>query len=309
METSLKDSLERVRARLDADTTCFRLLDSEGVTIDVFGAVAVLSFYRLAEPHESERIAAALTALDGLETVYVKHRPKEARKLANDASAALAPSTPLAGLPIDQLLVREAGLKFEIRPSNGLSVGLYLDARDARRWVRGEARGRRVLNLFAYTCGFGVAAQAGGAARAVNVDASRKVLDWGEANLQHNGRAAQRYDFIAGDAFEWLSRFAKKGEQFELIVLDPPGFATTSQSRFSAARDYHQLVRAAAEVLAPKGLLLSMCNVEALSAEAFEAQLDRGLSTRKARLVTRFGASDVDFTQPSALKCVVHEVV
>jgi 23S rRNA (cytosine1962-C5)-methyltransferase len=187
-------------------------------------------------------------------------------------------------------------------------VGLYLDARDARAFVQAEARGRRVLNLFAYTCGFGVAARRGGAARAANVDASRKVLDWGEENLRANGLPVDRFDFIAGDAFEWLGRFARKSEQFELVVLDPPGFATTKTSRFTAARDYHQLVAAAAPVVAAKGLLLAMCNVEAMTLAAFEGQLERGLAARGGRVVRRFGASDVDFAQPSALKCVVVEL-
>ena len=93
-----------------------------------------------------------------------------------------------------------------------------------------------------------------------------------------------------------------------MIVLDPPGFATTKTSRFTASRDYHQLVAAAEKVLAPKGLLLSMCNVEALSVKEFEAQVARGLGARKSRRVTSFGASDVDFVQPGALKCLVEEV-
>jgi hypothetical protein len=103
------------------------------------------------------------------------------------------------------------------------------------------------------------------------------VLDWGEENLAKNGLTPDRFDFVAGDSFDWLARFAKKGEQFDLVVLDPPGFATTKTSRFTAARDYHQLVAAAEKVVAPKGLLLSMCNVEALSVGV------NGLSLRTIR--------------------------
>jgi 23S rRNA (cytosine1962-C5)-methyltransferase len=161
-----------------------------------------------------------------------------------------------------------------------------------------------VLNLFAYTCGFGVAALTGKATRAVNVDASRKVLDWGAQNTQLNGFSADRFDFIAGDAFDWLGRFAKKGETFGLVVLDPPGFASTKHSRFSAANDYHRLVEAAARVVAPGGLMLAMCNVEAMSSADLEAHLARGFSTRRFTVLERFGASAIDFQQPSALKCV-----
>ena len=310
MDALLKEALVRRRARLPAETSCFRWIDGElpGVTIDLFADVAVVSFYRVAVPDEARGIGDALRSTGVVRSVYVKHRPREAKRAANEDVSLLAPPEPIVGDAVSELEVLEQGLRFVIRPANGLSVGLYLDARDARRWVRAHAKGRRVLNLFSYTCGFGVAARLGGAARAANVDVSRKVLDWGEENLTKNGLTPERFDFIAGDSFDWLARFAKKGEQFDLVVLDPPGFATTKTSRFTAARDYHQLVAAAEKIVAPEGLLLSMCNVEALSADEFDSQLERGLGSRKRRRVTAFGASAVDFQQPSALKCVVHEL-
>ncbi|MBL8921599.1 MAG: class I SAM-dependent rRNA methyltransferase [Myxococcaceae bacterium] len=310
MEARLRELLVARRQRLPAETTCFRWVDGElpGVTVDVFGEVGVLSFYRDAGPDEPGRLGTAVLGAGALAGVYVKHRPKEARRTATVDAAAVAPPAPIAGRAVESLIVQEGGLSFVIRPANGLSVGLYLDARDARAWVRAHARGRRVLNLFAYTCGFGVAARVGGASRAANVDASRKVLDWGEENLVTNGFTPERYDFIAGDAFDWLARLGKKGEQFDLVVLDPPGFATTKVSRFTAARDYHQLVAAAEPVVASRGLLLSMCNVEAMTAKELEGQVQRGLAARRSTLVRSFGASDVDFAQPSALKCLVHEL-
>lgn len=304
---SLAEALALRLERLPEGTTCFRWIDEElpGVTVDRFGPVAVLSVYD--DAADEGATAEALAATAGIEAVYVKRRPREARKLANEAVDALAPPLPLIGTAVESLSVTELGARFEIRPGNGLSVGLYLDARDARAWVRANARGRTVLNTFAYTCGFGVAALLGGAKRAVNLDYSRKVLDWGGRNLALNSLPINRFDFISGDAFDWLARFAKKGEAFELVILDPPGFATTRSSRFTAERDYHRLVAAARRVVAPGGLLLAMCNVEQTD-RAFEDQLQHGLIGRKAREVIRFGASDVDFRQPSALRCHVFEL-
>lgn len=299
----LAQLLEQRRARLPPQTDAFRWVDGElpDVTVDLFGDVAVLSLYREVPAAEEQRLASGLAAARPLRAVYVKRRPREARAV-DEARA--APTQPLQGAPVEALLCHEAGLAFEIRPANGLSVGLYLDAREARAWVRRNARGRTVLNLFAYTCGFGVAARAGGATRAANVDASRKVLDWGARNLELNGFAADRFDLVSGDAFDWLGRFAKKGERFGLVVLDPPGFASTRESRFSAARDYHALVAAAAPVVEPGGLLLALCNVEALDEAAFEAQVRRGLGGCPFEIVERFGASAVDYRQPSTLKCL-----
>ena len=334
----LAEALAQRLARLPEETTCYRWLDGElaDVTVDRFGSVAVISrpfiprgwSTRRTGPHpftpsevegangipatqvrtndDEVVIAEALASTPGVESIYVKRRPREARKLANETPEELAPPRPLIGPAVDSLIVTELGARFEIRPGNGLSVGLYLDSRDARAWVRANAKGRSVLNTFAYTCGFGLAARLGGATRAVNLDTSRKVLDWGEQNLALNDLSVDRRDFISGDTFDWLARFAKKTETFDLVILDPPGFATTKTSRFTAERDYHRLVSAAQQVLAPEGLLLAMCNVEQ-SSRAFEDQLERGLGGRKAREVTRFGASAVDFRQ-AALKCHVLEL-
>ncbi len=302
----LADALAKRLASLPEGTTCYRWIDEEipGVTVDRFDSVAVLSLYADAD---EAGIADALIATKGIESVYVKRRPREARKLANEAADQLAPPLPIRGAAKETLNVSELGLNFEIRPGNGLSVGLYLDSREARHWVRENAQGRTVLNTFSYTCGFGLSARMGGAKRAVNVDASRKVLDWGERNYALNTVSVDRYDFVSGDTFDWLARFAKKGETFDLVILDPPGFATTKTSRFTAERDYHRLVTAASQVIPPRGLLLAMCNVEQ-TARAFETQLTRGLLGRKSREVTRFGASELDFKQPSALRCHVIEL-
>jgi 23S rRNA (cytosine1962-C5)-methyltransferase len=266
-------------------TDCRRLVDAETHSVDVFGEVAIVSQYT-AEGVELSAIAQP--------TVYLKKRPKEARAVVQEEAA---PVTPVRGPPVEQLVAHENGLKFEIRPPNGLSVGLYLDARPARAWVRAHAKGRTVLNLFSYTCGFGVAAMAGEAKRVLNVDRSRKVLDWGERNYALNGLAVDRYDFVAGDAFEWIPRLAKKGERFDVVVLDPPSFATAKRSRFSAQRDYAELVRSVEPLVGET--LVACCNLAAV-----DARTVRGWVAQSMEVVEELGAGE-DFTQPSALKVVV----
>lgn len=305
--TDFRALKERRESKLPPHTSCYRWVDHEqpGVTVDCYGSVAVMSLYHQAP--DERALAEKLATVPGIESVYVKRRPREARKVANENVDVLAPATPLVGAPVDSLIVTECGARFEIRPGNGLSVGLYLDARDARAWVQENARGRRVLNTFAYTCGFGTVAHRGGASRALNLDVSRKVLDWGERNLALNGFEPDHFDFISGDGFDWLSRLAKKGELFDLVILDPPGFSTTRSTRFTAQRDYHLLVAAAQQLVAPSGLLLAMCNVEQQDSK-FDEQIERGLGRRTARWVKRFGASPIDFQVPSALKCQVLEL-
>ena len=292
---------------LPPGTDTFRLIDGAEHTVDVFGPVAILSLYRDLSPEEELALAGQVAASAPVRAVYVKRRPRQALREASQSGERVAPATPLWGESVETVEVSEGGVRFEIRPANGLSVGLYLDARDARAWVRAHARGLTVLNLFAYTCGFGVSALLGGAARAVNVDLSRKVLDWGARNLTLNGLAADPHDFLAGDCFVWLRRLQKKGERFGLVVVDPPSFSNTPGHRFRAQTGYPALVAAAREVLAPGGTLLVCSNLEGLDAAQLERQVLLGLNG-EAQKLAGFGASPIDFAQPSALKVIALKI-
>lgn len=282
----------------------FRWLDGEhrGTTVDLYADVAVLSLYTQATPAQELAWAQALMAVRPLRAVALKRRPAEAHRTANDAAAEVAPLSPLAGEPVDVVVATELGVKFEIRPFNGLSVGLYLDAREVRARVRALARGRRVLNLFSYTCGFGVAAMLGGAREVVNVDRSRRVLDWGEANYALNGLAVGEGGFLSGDAFEWLKRLGKKPGTFDLVIVDPPSFATGKEGRFSVEKDYGRLLRQVFPLLAPKATVLACCNLDRWSLAVFERTVTPVLPPG-ARVLARSGPPALDFDEvPGRLK-------
>ena len=208
-------------------------------------------------------------------SVYVKYRPTEASKLSKAQLDSLAPPTPIIGDAVEQVIVTENGIKFIIRPADGLSTGLFLDMREMRAWVRDNAKDKTVLNCFAYTCGFGVAALAGGAARAVNVDVSKKYLEWGKENAALNGFTPDPKDFIRGDVFDWLKRFGKRDQKFDIVILDPPPYSTTKESRFSIQRDYADLASLAAKVVAPRGYLIACANAVELSEKQFISQIKR----------------------------------
>ncbi|AGC46883.1 hypothetical protein MYSTI_05606 [Myxococcus stipitatus DSM 14675] len=307
---TLVDTLRTAHARrgallTDARTTAFRVLHggADGVpdvTVDRFGGLYVVSLYRDFTASEEEALLDAAVAAWAPDSLYLKRRPREARVLANVAKETLAPETAARGAPVESLTALENGVSFLIRPGQGLSVGLYLDMRDTRAWLQQEAQGLTVLNLFAYTCAFGVVARASGAKRALNVDASRRVLEWGEENARLNAQPVDRYDYIAGDVFDWLKRLAKKGETFDLVVSDPPSFSNTKEARFSAARDYARLAEAAARVVAPGGRLVACCNHAGLPMKRFEAMVAEGvaLAGRQGRALSSSGPSSLDF--PSA---------
>ncbi len=185
--------------------------------------------------------------------------------------------------------VRENGLRFRLSFTEGYSCGLFLDQRDNRRrllthWIGpgfavrdAGLAGAEVLNVFAYTCAFSVAAAAGGA-RTTSLDLSRKYLDWGRRNFEANGLDPAAHDFIFGDAFDWFRRLAKKGRLFDVVLLDPPTFSQSKEHGvFRAESDYGELVRASAAVLKPGGVLFASTNAARLEPEAFLTMVRGGL--------------------------------
>jgi len=127
-----------------------------------------------------------------------------------------------------------------------------------------------VANLFAYTCGFTVAAAKGGAARTVSVDASAVALARGRANLVEAGiPEGERHVLVVDDAFAWLGRTARRGDVFDLVIVDPPSYSTTHHGRFVADSDYVSLAERALAVVAPRGRLLACTNHRGITKARF----------------------------------------
>lgn len=261
---------------------------------------------------------AALAAALGARGVHFKRLDRHVR----GAGAAEASPRPLLGEPAPEAwTVRENGLRFEARFGEGYSVGLFPDQRDNRRRLlanhvaagfpvrAGGLAGAEVLNVFAYTCGFSVAAAAAGA-RATSLDLSRKYLDWGRRNFALNGLAPAAHDFIHGDAFDWLRRLAKKGRRFDAVLLDPPTFSQSKEHGvFRAATDLGRLVAAALPVLAAEGTLFVSTNAATLAPAAFMAQVEAAVRAAGRTTTQRhFAPQPPDFPitreEPGHLKTV-----
>ncbi len=257
-----------------AQTDAYRLVHAEGegaITVDVYGAFAVASFY-------SDAVDEAW--LDALaphfEGVYLKHRPKQANEVGDDERKERAPARAVRGRDAVDFVIHENGVPFEVRLGDGFSTGLFLDQRDNRARLMATASGQSVLNLFAYTCGFGLVAARAGATRTVNIDVAKNVLERGRANY-----ALSQLDgeFLARDVLETLPRLAKRGERFDVVVLDPPSYASTKRGRFRVERDYPELAALAFGLLAEGGTLLACLNHHKLS----EGDLDQALRLGAAR--------------------------
>jgi 23S rRNA (cytosine1962-C5)-methyltransferase len=166
-------------------------------------------------------------------------------------------------------LVMERGLRFKIDFSGGYSVGLFIDQRENRSFVRKRAP-ERMLNCFAYTCSFSVAAAIAGA-DTVSVDLSQKSLERGRANFALNDLPATGHHFIADDVFEVLPRLSRKDQKFDLIVLDPPTFSRSHRGKtFQVESDFEGLLMAALEVADRNCRILLSTNCTALNQRALE---------------------------------------
>lgn len=196
----------------------------------------------------------------------------------------------------ERFTVSENSVKFELSFNEGYSVGLFFDQRDnRRRFLTGHIAAGfsfrvpnaefRVLNTFAYTCGFSVCAALGGA-RTTSLDLSKKYLEWGKRNFALNGLDPAQHDFIYGDTFDWLKRLAKKHRAFDVIVLDPPTFSQSKASGvFRAERDYGRLVSAALPVLKPDGVLLASTNAAEWKPEDFLADVAQAIRQAGRRII------------------------
>lgn len=215
---------------------CRRLLHGRGgcfagfeaVVVDWFAPVAIVRLYQPLAPALLQGVLDFLQQQPGVQGVVLQQR---GRGRQNSQQV-------VAGEVADTLQCQEQGLRYQVYPLDYQNTGLFLDMRAGRQWVRSQAAGKRVLNLFAYTCGFSVAAIAGGATAVVNVDMSRRALSNGRINHQLNGHELSRMSFIGHDIFKSWGRI-RRGGPYDLVVIDPPSFQPGS---FVASKDYGRIL-------------------------------------------------------------------
>lgn len=262
-------------------TTVFRLANEEGeglpgLAVDYYGGYGVVSFSGdlAASPDGKARVLDAVASF-GFDGVYDKTRPKHASALSDAEREAMAPVTPARGAPAPSpLSVTEEGVPFLVRLDAGLATGFYADQRKNRKRVRSHAAKRRVLNLFSYTCSFSVVSALGGASRTVSVDASASALERGRESFAHAGIDLATHDFVAMDARAYLERASRRGELFDLVILDPPSFGTAKGGRFSIASDFPALCKLAFSVLDAGGSMLASINHQKTTQDRFRHMVE-----------------------------------
>ncbi|WP_432452247.1 MULTISPECIES: class I SAM-dependent methyltransferase [unclassified Agarivorans] len=168
----------------------------------------------------------------------------------------MAPVRHLWGCEQTPVEVMEQGLRYKVELGRHQNFGLFLDMASGRRWVREQANNKRVLNLFSYTCGFAVAALAGGAQAVVNIDMSKAALSVGRDNLRLNQLDDKKARFFGHDLFKSWGKLRKHGP-YDLVIADPPSMQKGS---FLVEKDYPRIIRQLPSLLAEEGLAMLCLN-------------------------------------------------
>lgn len=175
----------------------------------------------------------------------------------------LAPTQVIWGEENTFPVVEENGLKYQLELKKNQNMGIFLDMRYGRKWVQENSGGKSVLNLFAYTCGFSVAAIAGGATQVVNLDMAKAALGRGRDNHRLNEHDLSKVKFLGHDIFKSWGKIKKLG-LYDLIIIDPPSFQKGS---FALTKDYQKILRRLPDLLSETGEVLACVNSPAVSTD------------------------------------------
>jgi len=252
------------------ETTGFRGVNSEGdlcpgVLLDVYGDAAVLELTTSGAEARRAELEAAAREVFAPKRLVVRESGTTRDRGASERGA---PRDKLVGEDRSPFL--ENGLRFVADLAAGQKTGFFLDQRDNRSRLRALARGRTVLNLFSYSGAFSIAALAGGASRAVDVDSSSSALALGREQRAANGLAAAEEDVVEADVFDDVRSRAAAGERWDVVVCDPPAFAKKRADVDRAARGYKDVNRVAMSLVAPGGWLLTCSCSGLVDADLFQ---------------------------------------
>lgn len=280
----------------------YRLVHGEGdnlpgLIIDVYDHTAVMQAHSAGMHVYRMEIADALSEVMGdvIENIYYKSEttlPFKADLLSTENGFIKG------GSP--ENVAMENGLKFHVDWLKGQKTGFFVDQRENRYLLERYAKGRNVLNMFCYTGGFSFYAMRGGANLVHSVDSSAKAIDLTNENVELNFPGDARHKAYAEDAFKYLDRM---GDQYDLIILDPPAFAKHRDALRNALRGYTKLNAKAFEKIRPGGILFTfscsqVVNKENFRNAVFTAAAQSGRSVRILHQLTQPGDHPVNIYHP-----------
>lgn len=244
----------------------YRLVHGEGdnlpgLIIDVYGDTAVMQAHSIGMHKVRKEIAKALVDVmeSRISNVYYKSETTLPFMDATDMNGFIYGGS-------DNNVALENGLKFRVDWLKGQKTGFFVDQRENRSLLEKYAAGKRVLNMFCYTGGFSFYAMRGGAQLVHSVDSSAKAIDLTRENVSLNFPGDQRHEAFCEDAFKYLE---KAGDNYNLIILDPPAFAKHRGALHNALKGYTRLNQKAFEKIEKGGILFTFSCSQVVTKDHF----------------------------------------
>ncbi len=255
------------------DTTAFRVFNGEGdgiggLTIDYFDEYYLITWYSKGIYTFKDSILKAIKALVSFYGIYEKKRFEENGMVVDEDSYICGKKAP------EPLIVKENKFSFAIYLNDGAMVGVFLDQKEVRKSIRNKCSDdNKVLNTFSYTGAFSIAAAKGGAIT-TSVDLASRSLEKTTQNFVINNIDPEKHEIIVEDVFLYFKRAKKEELKFDVVILDPPSYATSKDNRFSAASDYKDLVKAAIEITEDEGMIVASTNCSTFNMTKFKKFID-----------------------------------
>ena len=279
----------------------YRLVHGEGdnlpgLIIDVYGQTAVMQAHSAGMHVYRMEIAEALSDVMGDIVKHIYYKSETTLPFKAD----LGPENGFIKGGSPENVALEYGLKFHVDWLKGQKTGFFVDQRENRHLLEHYAKGRNVLNMFCYTGGFSFYAMRGGANLVHSVDSSAKAIDLTNQNVELNFPGDERHQAFAEDAFKYLDRM---GDQYDLIILDPPAFAKHRDALRNALRGYSKLNAKAFEKIKPGGILFTFSCSQVVDKRdfrnaVFTAAAQSGRSVRILHQLTQPGDHPVNIYHP-----------
>jgi 23S rRNA (cytosine1962-C5)-methyltransferase len=249
-----------LRKVFDLDTTnAYRLINAEGdalpgLVVDRYAEILVAQVHTLGMERLWPLVLDGLVDETGARGILLRNDGQSRRR---EGMGVEEPKV-VAGFVPTEVAIRENSVLFQVDPWEGQKTGFFLDQRDKRAALRKYAPGKRILNCFSYTGGFSVyAALTSSRTHVTSVDVSEPAIEIARQHFILNGLNPNEHQFVVADVFDYLEQAQSNGEQFDVVVLDPPAFAKSQGARASALKAYRRLNTLGMQVLRPGGILLT----------------------------------------------------
>ena len=283
------------------ENNTYRLVHGEGdnlpgLIIDVYGQTAVMQAHSAGMHVYRMEIADALSEVMGDIVKHIYYKSETTLPYKAD----LGPENGFIKGGSPENVALENGLKFHVDWLKGQKTGFFVDQRENRHLLERYSKGRNVLNMFCYTGGFSFYAMRGGANLVHSVDSSAKAIDLTNQNVELNFPGDERHQAFAEDAFKYLDRM---GDQYDLIILDPPAFAKHRDALRNALRGYSKLNAKAFEKIKPGGILFTFSCSQVVDKKdfrnaVFTAAAQSGRSVSILHQLTQPGDHPVNIYHP-----------